>query len=151
MVGTDAQQPGHVNRLLPQNYEWLLGLWFSGEFFEWHVAAMATMDPVVTVATMPTVWTVATMTSVANVAIVTIVATMDTVWTLATVTTVASVPPRAPTPQSSDPDGSSGGSQTPFDRPVFRTSDMCWRPKVRPDDSSVLIGRSFSFVYLGRC
>lgn len=40
-------------------------------------------------------------------------------------------------------------SQTTFGRPVFRTSDMRWRPKVRPDDSSLLIGRSFSFVHFG--
>lgn len=76
MVGTDAQQPGHVNRLPPQNHEWLLGLWFSGEFSEWHVAAVATMAAMATVSTMATIATIAT------------VSTMDPVITVATMPTV---------------------------------------------------------------
>lgn len=72
MVGTDAQQPGHVNRLPPQNHEWLLGLWFSGEFSEWHVAAVATMAAMATIATMATVSTMDPVIAVATMTIQTL-------------------------------------------------------------------------------
>lgn len=91
VVGTDAQQPGHVNRLPPQNHEWLLGLWFSGEFSEWHVAAMATMATMATVsttATMDTIATMATVSTMATIATIATVSTMDPVITVANMPTV---------------------------------------------------------------
>lgn len=40
------------------------------------------------------------------------------------------------------------GSKRPL-ADLSRSSDTCWRPKVRPDEASVLIGWSLS-VYFGR-